>query len=306
MSSRIENVSIIRMGDLGLMYGSVLADGLGIDAVSFIMDEERIARYKDETYTVNGRPVKFKLVSEKDARPADLLMVAVKYPSLSRALETMKNAIDGHTVVMSVMNGISTEEIIRDHFSHERFIYTVPQGMDAQKYGSTLTFTKMGALHIGVKEGGDKEAMDAVIQLFERTGMPYILEEDIIRRMWIKFMLNVGINQVCMAYNETYAVTDKDNEAHRTLIAAMREVEVLAQAEGIPLNEKDLNFCLDLERTLDPDATPSMGQDRINRKPSEVELFAGTVIALAEKHGIEVPANRYLRSLVKEIEKEYV
>ena len=119
-------------------------------------------------------------------------------------------------------------------------------------------------------------------------------------------MLNVGIIQVCIVYNETYAVTDKENEANRTLVAAMREVEVLANAEGIPLTEADLNFCLDLERTLDPTATPSMGQDRINRKPSEVDLFAGTVIEMAKKHGILVPANRFLYKRAKEIEAEYV
>ena len=48
-----------------------------------------------------------------------------------------------------------------------------------------------------------------------------------------------------------------------------------------------------------------MGQDRINRKPSEVELFAGTVMRLAEKHGLYVPVNRFLYERVQEIEKEY-
>ena len=49
-----------------------------------------------------------------------------------------------------------------------------------------------------------------------------------------------------------------------------------------------------------------MGQDRINRKPSEVELFAGTVIEMAKRHKIYVPANEFLYKRVKEIEQEYL
>lgn len=48
-----------------------------------------------------------------------------------------------------------------------------------------------------------------------------------------------------------------------------------------------------------------MGQDRLNRRPSEVELFAGTVRRLAARHGLVVPANDFLYERAKEIEAEY-
>ena len=48
-----------------------------------------------------------------------------------------------------------------------------------------------------------------------------------------------------------------------------------------------------------------MGQDRINKKHSEVEMFAGTVIRMGEELGIRVPENKYIYDRVKEIEKEY-
>ncbi len=48
-----------------------------------------------------------------------------------------------------------------------------------------------------------------------------------------------------------------------------------------------------------------MGQDRINKKASEVDMFAGKIISLGKKYHIEVPANEKLYRMVKEIEKEY-
>ena len=94
-------------------------------------------------------------------------------------------------------------------------------------------------------------------------------------------------------------------EARMTLISAMREVILLANAEGVALNEGDLMEYLDILSTFPDDATPSMGQDRINRRPSEVELFAGTVRRLAAGHGLPVPANDFLYRRVHEIEAEY-
>jgi sugar phosphate isomerase/epimerase len=74
----------------------------------------------------------------------------------------------------------------------------------------------------------------------------------------------------------------------------LREVILLANAEGIDLNEEDLAEYLAILSTFPDDATPSMGQDRRNRRPSEVEMFAGTVIRLAKKHGTGIAAENLL------------
>ena len=76
-------------------------------------------------------------------------------------------------------------------------------------------------------------------------------------------------------------------------------------AEGVELTEADLSQMADLMASIDPAGMPSMAQDRINRKASEVELFSGTIIRLAERHGILVPQNRYLYECVAQIEAEY-
>ena len=178
--------------------------------------------------------------------------------------------------------------------------------MDAMKFGSELRFTQMGELHIGVEAGQKQENVDAVAEFFDDIHMPYVVEEDILFRMWAKFMLNVGINQTCMAYETTYSgALTEGTEANDTLIAAMREVITLSNAENIGLSEKDLWLYIDILKTLDPEGVPSMRQDGIARRYSEVEMFAGTVIKMAEKHGIDTPANRLLYQKVKAIEATY-
>lgn len=303
---KIETVHIIGLGALGMLYGSVIAENLGPEHVSYVMDADRYERHKEEEYKINGKPVTFRKVKTEDAQPCDLVIVAVKYADLDSALETMKTSIGEDTLIISVMNGISTEEIIGARYGKERVIHSVAQGMDAMHFGTELLFSKSGQLHIGITDPSMQGQLDRLVEFFDRAGQPYIVEKDIIYRMWSKFMVNVGINQTCMIYNTDYegVLTDGTVE-YMTLVSAMREVILLANAEGIHVTEQDLKDYLDLMRSFNPKATPSMGQDRINGRRSEVELFAGTVIRMAEKHDIPVPANTFIYRRVQEIESEY-
>ena len=233
----------------------------------------------------------------------------MKYPALDEALKLMEKLVYEDTVFVSMLNGISSERIISERFGAEKVIYTVAQGMDAQRDGSKLVFTKPGQLFIGIPDTNDvglKKRLDDTEELFEKCRVPYTEESDIMYRMWSKFMLNVGINQSCMVFDTGYGgATEPGSEACVYTIGAMREVTAVAQAEGIAIGEKEINQYLGITASLDPNATPSMGQDRRQKRPSEVEMFAGEVIALGKKHGIRVPANEYLYKRVKEIEAEY-
>lgn len=303
---QIKKTAIVGMGALGLLYGNHIVEHCGQDAVTYVMDKDRLEKYKNETFTINGEPVHFHMTAAEEMEPVDLLIVAVKYTGLKAALDVMKNCIDEQTVIISVLNGISSEEIIGERYGMEGIVYTVAQGMDAMRFGNALNYTQMGELHIGVPEKSNREKLERLISYFDSINMPYVEEKDILYRLWSKFMLNVGVNQTCMVYGTTYAGALAKGEANRTMIAAMREVTALANAEGIPLSEKDINQYVDILKTLNPEGTPSMGQDRINKRPSEVEMFAGTIIKLAKKHGIYVPANEFLYEKVKEIESAYM
>lgn len=303
---QIETVNIVGMGALGLLYGNMIQESLGEGHVTYVMDDARYERCKNDENKVNGVPVYFEKVKASEAKPCDLLIVAVKYTGLEAALDVMESSVGEDTIIISVMNGISSEEIIGERYGMDRVIHAIAQGMDAMHFGAQLQYTKSGQLCVGVTNASMEEKLARLTAFFERAKIAHTVEADILYRMWGKFMLNVGINQTCMAYGTGYAGAMKPgSEAAMTLVGAMREVILLANAEGVALTEGDLKMYIDLVKTLAPDATPSMGQDRINRRPSEVEMFAGTVIKMAKKHDIPVPANEFLYRRVKEIEAAY-
>ena len=75
-------------------------------------------------------------------------------------------------------------------------------------------------------------------------------------------------------------------------IKILELIEGAKKAEGIDLTEEDFEKDIEILRSLNPEGTPSMRQDVLAGRPSEVELFAGTMLRIAAQHGIDVPVNR--------------
>ncbi len=302
----IERIAIVGMGALGVLYGDFLTEHLGRERVGFVVNAARRERYERMEVTTNGRRCDFRLIDAgENGDPADLVIFAVKATALDQAMEDAAGQIGPDTVLLSVLNGITSERLLEQRFGGRNVVYCVAQGMDAVKLGGALTYTVMGQLCIGVPSEEKLPALDAVCALFDRIGMPYSREEDILHRLWSKFMLNVGVNQVVMVFEGTYGTIQAPGRPREMMIAAMREVLELSKYEGVKLTEDDLNFYVELMNTMSPQGMPSMRQDGLAHRRSEVELFSGTVCRLAKKHGLSVPVNEWLYARVREMEAAY-
>lgn len=305
----VSKVTVVGMGALGILYGNFISRALGKDNLIVLADENRIARYRTSRVTANGVPCAFTYrTPEEYEGKAELLLFAVKATALKDAVETARPVIGPDTVIVSLLNGISSEETIKAELHGTgHVLYCVAQGMDALRSGTDLRYSKMGTLCLGLPAGqeADRPALADVESLFDRIALPYSHDDEIERRLWCKWMLNVGVNQVVMVHEGTFATVQKPGPEREEMIAAMREVIALARASGICLTEKDLAFYVGLIDSLMPDGMPSMRQDGLARRRSEVELFSGTVLRKAKALGLAVPVNTRLYEKVRQIEAQY-
>ncbi len=303
----IKTVSIVGLGALGILFGHHLSKRMPGQNLRIIADPGRIRKYRTEKVYSNGEPCDFHYVSPDEAcEPADLLLFTVKFNGLEDAIRIARRHVGEHTVILSALNGISSEGIIGRAYGADKVLYCVAQGMDAVKVGNRLTWDHMGKLIFGDAEPGVvSEKAKSVASFFDKTEVPYEIDKDMKRKIWSKFMVNVGVNQTVAVYGGGYGEIQKEGPARETMIAAMREVIALAQKEGILLDEEDIGYWLDVLGKLSPRGKPSMAQDVEARRPSEVELFAGTVIRLGERHGIATPVNRDFYERILAMEKEY-
>ncbi len=267
------------------------------------MDDERFSRRAGEVPTINGEPCAIPALPASEAAPVDLVILATKATGLDGALDTMERLVGPQTRIISLLNGITSEERVAARFGWGRTVLSVAQGMDAVYIGGALTFTHAGEIRLGPAEGTAPGVVEDIADLLGRAGIAHVVEPDIRRRQWVKLMLNVGINQTCMVFGGSYgSASEPGSEQNRCFVAAMREALAVARAEGVDVTEADLTEMAELIASIDPEGMPSMAQDRVNGRRTEVEEFSGTIVRLAEKHGILVPTNRWLYARIRELE----
>lgn len=304
----METVAIVGLGALGILYGHHFTKAIGKERVRIIVNKERLERYEKGGIRCNGEACDFQYVDERaEMEPADLVIIAVKGTQLDAAIETVRQQIGPDSTILSVLNGIASEEVLGDAFGSEKIVHCVAQAMDALRKGNEVNYVHIGELRIGIDadEPQKQKRLDAVTAFFDETALPYVVEDDIMHRMWAKFMLNVGVNQVLLVEEGTFHDIQVEGPARELMIAAMREILPIAQKEGVNLTEADLQDDLVIIGKLSPAGMPSMRQDGLAKRYSEVELFAGTVLKKAEKYGLLAPVNRYLYDRIEAIEATY-
>jgi 2-dehydropantoate 2-reductase len=303
----IKTAAIVGLGALGVLFGHQIEKSAPEGALRILADGARVARYRQEGVFANGEACRFRYVTpEAPGESADLLIFSVKFGALSAAVEAARGLVGPDTVILSLLNGIISEEVIGRALGAEKVLPAVAQGMDAVKVGNRLTCHHMGMICFGNRpDGGGAAQTAAVARFFERTGVPFQIMPDMRRHLWSKFMLNVGVNQAVAVFECDYRGVQRPGEARDTMIAAMREALTLAQAEGVDLTEADIDYWLRILDGLSPSGKPSMRQDLEAGRKSEVDLFAGTVAALSAAHFIDCPVNRMLLERIRAMEESF-
>jgi 2-dehydropantoate 2-reductase len=299
----IETISIVGAGALGAAYGGMLFD-MDPRCVSFVAGGDRAERLRREGVIVNGKPYHIPVLSPEDrSAPVDFIIVAIKYQHLENAIRDLHNRVGPETLMISVMNGIESEERIGAVYGMDNILYCVSVGIDALRDGNRVIYTTQGKLFVG--EAANLLTTERVARLqalFRRAGIVYETPPDMIRILWWKFMINVGINQASAVLRAPYAEFQTGGEARDLMEAAMREVVRLAGKAGVDLSEEDIRGFDPYLFRLNPQGKTSMLQDVEAGRKTEVEMFAGRVIELGRRYQVPTPVNQRLFDQIKAIE----
>ena len=108
---KIKKAAILGAGAVGsyVIWGLSNKDGIELGVVA---KDKRNKRLKNEGITINGVKYTPNVWTPKEAKDADLLIVCLKYGNLPDTLDDIEKIVCENTIVMSLMNGVDSEEII--------------------------------------------------------------------------------------------------------------------------------------------------------------------------------------------------
>ena len=123
--------------------------------------------------------------------------------------------------------------------------------------------------------------------------------------VWKKWMLNVAGNSITALTGADYSQFKKYTDLQDLCIKSMKEFLMVANLEGVCLNEEDIKDVIDYYISYNGNKKTSMLVDVINKRKTENDYLAGALLDLAKKHNVELPITYVLYHLIKIKEEIY-
>ena len=305
----ITDVALIGLGAVGAAYLTSVADNFPECRVRVIAAGERAARLRAGGIIYNGRRYMFDVAEPQDGTPAGLLFVSVKNGQLSEAVGQAAAFVGPDTVIISPLNGVTSERKLAERFGAENVVYSYAIKLDATRRGAETVCGNEGWIVFGDERnepGRLSENVLAVEEFFKRSHIEYEIPEDMIKSLWKKFMMNCGLNQTSAVLGFSYGLMQRSQEARSLMRSAMEEAAAAARAAaGVELGEAEIGeiFCtMDMLTSI---AKSSMLQDVDARRVTEVDAFAETVASIAREHGFAAPVNELYLRLIRAREESF-
>lgn len=287
----ISRVIICGLGAVGLTYANKLKD---VCELKILVDELRLERFKQNPPILNGEIIELDYITPDKSWDADLIIIATKASGLESAISYIKNFVGANTNIISLLNGISSEEKIAKVYGKDKVIPAYFIGHSAVRNGNSVTQDGVGRIVFGANE--------RLENFFKENNIDYEIPEDIIYSLWLKFTMNIFSNQTSAVLNLTFGEmkrSEKFKEFAKKLISEVRQIGEASGVKGLENLEKDAFVALS---GMVDDGKTSMLQDILAGRKTEVDIFAGEIIRRGKEFGIETPYNQTLYDLIKILE----
>lgn len=302
---QIKNAALIGLGAMGVFFAPRMEEHLGRENFCVIAEGERKERLTTKGVTINGVNYKFPICTPQEGTPKDLIIMATKDLGLSQAIKDIEKFVGPQTQILCVMNGVASEEQVASVYGWEHVLYSYMRMSIVMKDGVADFDPYWGKIYFGEKENKVlTERVQAVKDVFERCDIPYVIQEDMLNGLWFKYMCNVGENLTCALLGIPFGAFVKSREASAIRVAAMKEVQAVAEAKGIHITEEQLTNQFETIKRIPPENKPSTLQDIEAGKKTEIEMFAGEMVRMGEELGIATPVCRMFLNGIKVLEQK--
>lgn len=304
--NEIKNVIICGLGAIGSIYAAKISESKEIN-LKILADNERVKKYLTNPTVVNKKSYSFNFLSAEISEEfkADLIIIATKNSGLAQSIDLIRDFVSSNTIILSLLNGIESEEKIAAVYGREKVLYSYYIGHTSTRIGREIAHDGVYKTVFGEKDNSVySEKVQRIKNFFNKTGINYEIPQDMAYSRWWKFLVNVGYNQASAVLNANYGDFQKSSKVNNIAIKLMEESVSVAKAEGVKNTEKLIPEVLRVIETMLPDTRTSMLQDVDAKRQTEVDIFAGYVSRLGKKHGIPTPYNDMFFEIINAIDEK--
>lgn len=308
-------IAFIGAGAVGGYFGGLMS--------SYYQDSKELEIYficKDSTSrTINAKGLKMdtthgsywihpRLFSTgtNDSISFDYIFCCTKSFDLESSILSLKKCISQHTVIIPLLNGVDGYDRIKSVLPNtevwEACVYIVSRLVEP---GHVQETGGIQLLYFGSRDNDSKQIKD-LEQLLKDAGINAIYSENIRSTIWEKFLFISSIASLTCYLDKSIGEILNHHEYKMMFDCLLSELNSIARAKSIPLQDGILNSIYDKMNKLPYEATSSMHRDYLDERKTELETLTGIVVRMADELDLNVPLYNKIYLTLKEKSEQLI
>lgn len=296
-------IAIVGAGAMGSLFGGLLAEsGHSVTLVDVNAAHLQAIRAKGlHLQTDEGdryvQGLRACLPSEA-TEPPELMLVFTKTLHTATALAGVQHLIQPDTYVLSLQNGLGNVETLSQHVAPERVLIGVTTWPADLAGPGHICSHGQGVVRMMAADGCDRPFVAAAARALNESGLASAVDAAVWSSIWEKVAFNAALNSIC-AVSQCTVDQLGEGDGQALAYAVVDEALAVAKAEGIHADAEACKAKVASAIAHHKGHKPSMLQDVLAGRPTEIEAINGAIVAHAQDHGIPVPCTRTLLQLVR-------
>jgi 2-dehydropantoate 2-reductase len=300
-------IMIMGSGGMGAYYGGLLAQ-TGND-VTFIARGAHLEALRTSGLQVKSIHGDFSIAPAKatgdpaEVGPADLILFCVKTYHTDEAVQAIRPAMDPRTSVLSLQNGIDAADRIGRVVGMDRLLggaTWISSAVEAP--GVIKQVSQFRRIVFGELDGRRSERIQAIHEVLRNTGIAVEISENILKVLWTKFVFISAASSLGSLTRLPMGDFRAVPETRMVIASLMREVETLARAHKIDLDQDVVQQSLDFTDKSAPHIKASMQLDVERGRRTELESIIGVIGRKGRELGIPTPVADFVYASLLPVE----
>ncbi|HXF85764.1 MAG TPA: 2-dehydropantoate 2-reductase [Anaerolineales bacterium] len=300
-------ILIMGSGGVGGYYGGLLAQQ-GND-VTFIARGAHLQAIREKGLQVKSIFGDFTVFPAKatddpaEVGVVDLVLFCTKTYSTDEAARALSPVIGAQTAVLSLQNGVDAVERIGSIVGMDHVLGGATWLSSAvEAPGVIKQVSQFRRIVFGELDGKRSERAQSIHNVLQQTGITVEISENILKVLWTKFVFISAASSLGSLTRLPMGDYRSVPETRAMIVALMREVEALARAQGIALDEDVVQKSLEFMDSAAPHIKASMQLDVEGGRRTELESMVGVIGRKGRELGIPTPTADFVYASLLPIE----
>lgn len=302
-------IAILGAGAMGSLYGGLLHQA-GQEVILLDVSKAHVDSVNQHGLFIDGPEgelnIKVPAAQAWQLKEEPELFILFTKTIYSRdALDSVKHLLQPDTWVLSLQNGLGNDELIGEYVARDHIIVGTTDFPSTFIEPGRIRSKGRGTTKMMSANGEGSAQLEKVAEVLNQAGFNCHLTKDVFVSIWEKVAFNSAMNAITAVTRLKLGYVGARKEGRELAYTVAKEVVSVANRKGIAAQEDRVIAVMDKDFLDHADHKPSMLQDVLAKRTTEVDFIDGAAVNEAAKLGMDIPATRTLYQLIKMIQANY-